>query len=467
MIVVALGRVVITILVSGAFTFLMACSSSDGGGSSSSLSSATAPSAYGAYSGTDPKASPFPPPALGPANSIFTDPTFGSRILRVTDANTASGDSLIPEDAGYFRTWNANSTAFKLVNARGQSFWVAFDPNNFGVGGGSHPNLHPVSFNNLWEWSAVDPDSIYFLNGNQLGRYHTSTDAATNLGGPPDGSPVGYHVAVVGQDNWVCSTAGYGAQDTYTQLFCLNPNDPSQSKSIDILNHTINGASQTDPNWPTSASGQTIGIHSIYGSAGGTWLGVVFHQPSWGGEGTAVLNLTTNTWSLATADHYATGHTALGNGKFVNGSGSINGMDSRGAIVRNPNNLTDASQYMFVMQPAVTVGWYDAEHSSWFNASTNANAPILFSRYNIATPPDPLLWYGEIVIAATDGSNTVWRFAHNHNGSGSFYGQAFAQISSDGRWALFSSYWDGQLGPSNGDFGIGTRIDTFIVQLIS
>lgn len=467
MIVVALGRVVIAILVSGAFTFLMACSSSDGGGSSSSLSSATAPSAYGAYSGTDPKASPFPPPALGSANSIFTDPTFGSRILRVTDANTASGDSLIPEDAGYFRTWNANSTAFKLVNARGQSFWVAFDPNNFGVGGGSHPNLHPLSFNTVWEWSAVNPDIIYFLNGNQLGRYSTSTDTATNLGGPPDGSPVGYHVAVVGEDNWVCSAAGYGAQDTYTQLFCLNPNDPSQSKSIDILNRTINGVSQTDPNWPTSASGQTIGIHSIYGSAGGTWLGVVFHQPSWGGDGTAVLNLTTNTWSLATADRYAAGHTALGSGKFVNGSGSINGMDSRGAIVRDPNNLTDASQYMFVMQPAMTVGWYDAEHSSWFNASTNANAPILFSRYNITTPPDPLPWYGEIVMAATDGSNTVWRFAHNHNGSGSFYGEAFAQVSNDGRWALFSSYWDGQLGPSNGDFGIGTRIDTFIVQLIS
>ena len=46
------------------------------------------------------------------------------------------------------------------------------------------------------------------------------------------------------------------------------------------------------------------------------------------------------------------------------------------------------------------------------------------------------------------------------------FGEAFAQISNDGRWALFSSYWDGTLGSSKGDFGIGTRIDTFIVELV-
>jgi len=351
------------------------------------------------------------------------------------------------------------------MNGSGQSYWVSFDPNDFGVGGGSHPNLHPLSFSGLWEWSAVDPDTIYFLDGGQFGRYSISTNTATNLGRPQSGEALTYHVAVAGQDNWVCSAAGDGGQDTYTKLFCLNPSDPSQNKLIDILNHTINGTSQTDPNWPTSASGQTIGVHSIFGSAGGSWLGVVFHRASWGSNGTAVLDLATNTWSLVIEDRYASGHTALGSGRFVNGSGSTNGVDSRGALTRNPSNLMDTSQYRFIMQPAVTEGWYDAEHSSWFNASTNPGAPILFSRYNITTPPTPLLWYGEIVMAATDGSNTVWRFAHNHNGSGSFYGEAFAQVSNDGRWVLFSSYWDGELGPSNGDFGVGTRIDTFIVQL--
>ena len=125
----------------------------------------------------------------------------------------------------------------------------------------------------------------------------------------------------------------------------------------------------------------------------------------------------------------------------------------------------NASEYSFIMQPPSTHGWYDGEHSSWFNASTNPGAPILFSRYNITQPPQALPWIGEIIAAATDGSNIVWRFAHNHNDGTSFYAQAFAQISNDGRWALFSSYWDGKLGGSAGDFSVSTRIDTFIVEL--
>jgi hypothetical protein len=44
-------------------------------------------------------------------------------------------------------------------------------------------------------------------------------------------------------------------------------------------------------------------------------------------------------------------------------------------------------------------------------------------------------------------------------------GQSFAQISNDGRWALFSSPWDGKLGAAAGDFGYPTRLDTFIVEL--
>src|SRR5262249_10158965 len=71
---------------------------------------AQAPSTYSAYTGTEPKPIPTAP-AFGPANSVVTDPTFGSRILRATDPNSAAGRSLIPTDAGFFRTWNADSTA--------------------------------------------------------------------------------------------------------------------------------------------------------------------------------------------------------------------------------------------------------------------------------------------------------------------------------------------------------------------
>src|SRR5437868_6057144 len=80
------------------------------------------PSTYSGYTGTDIKAQP-PAPALGPSNSIINDPVFGSRILRVTDVNSAGGKSVMPGDGGFFRTFNANSTAIKLMTLDGFGYW--------------------------------------------------------------------------------------------------------------------------------------------------------------------------------------------------------------------------------------------------------------------------------------------------------------------------------------------------------
>ncbi len=343
---------------------------------------------------------------------------------------------------------------------------MAFNPTTFQVGDGtSRPLLHSLSFNANWEWSTVDPDIIYFLNGNQIAKYNKATGVRTNLGGPPNGDPVTYAAVVIGKDNWVCAAAGPGIQDSYTEIYCVNPISPGTSEFIDVYNKTINGVPQSDPNWPTSASGQVIGIHGISGGTGAKWLEVTFHQQSWGANGGAVLDLGTNTWSeITNADGYWSGHVSMGNGRYANSSGSTDGRDSRGILLRDPDNAMNSSQYLFVSQPPNTTnGWCDADHTSWLNSMTNANAPILVSRYMANTPGCAYAWTGEIYAAAVDGSNTVWRFAHNHDG-GCYYGEGFAQISNDGKWALFSSYWDGTLG-ADASFGCQTRIDTFIVQL--
>ena len=431
---------------------------------SSRLSAQTAPSSYSAYTGTDTKSIP-PAPALGAANSVITDPTFGSQILRVTDANTQGGESFISTDAGIHRAWNANSTAIKLTGPHGDGYWLEFNPGTFTVGdGSSSPAIHPVPFGATWEWSTVDPDIIYFLHGNQIAKYNKSTGLTTNLGGPSNGDPVTYMAVVVGQDNWVCAAAGPGIQDSYTEIYCVNPVSPGTYKFIDVYNQTINGVPQGDPNWPTSAPGQIIGIHGVSGGTGASWLEVTFHKQSWGANGGAVFDLGTNTWSLVTAaDGYWSGHVSMGNGKYANSSGSANGRDSRGMVVRNPDNLMNSSNYLFIEQPPDTLNqWCDADHNSWLNSMTNPSAPILISRYT-AVGPCAFAWSGEIDAAAVDGSNTVWRFAHAHNSS-CYYAEGFAQISNDGNWAIFSSPWDGTLGPDTA-FGCSTRIDTFIVQL--
>jgi hypothetical protein len=429
------------------------------------LHAQTAPSTYSAYTGTDVKTIP-PAPALGPANSVIQDPTFGSMILRVTDPNTAAGESFVSTDAGSHRAWNADSTAIKLTGPHGDTYWMEFSPGTFKVGDGSnYPVPHPLAFSSGWEWSTVDPDIIYFLNGNQIAKFNKATGLTANLGGPPNGDPVAYMAVVIGQDNWVCSAAGPGFQDSYTEIYCVNPISPGTSEFIDVYHETINGVPQSDPNWPTAASGQTLGIHEVAGGTGASWLEVTFHGQGWGANGGAVFNLATHTWSVVSAaDYYWAGHVSMGNGKYVNSAGSIDGRDSRGMLVRDPDSLMNSGEYQFVEQPPDTLNrWCDSDHNSWLNSMINPNAPILSSRYMANTPNCSFTWTGEIVAAAVDGSNTVWRFAHNHDG-GCYYGEGFAQISNDGNWALFSSYWDGTLGPDT-SFGCQTRIDTFIVQL--
>src|SRR5262249_13355185 len=134
-----------------------------------------------------------PTPALGAANTVIKDPTFGSRILRVTDANTSSGRSFMPTDAGNQRTWNANSTAIKLIGPNGDGYWLEFDPNAFKVGNGSSkPVVHQVPFGSAWQWSTVDPDIMYFLHGSKIAKYNKATGVTTDIAGPSNGDPVGY-----------------------------------------------------------------------------------------------------------------------------------------------------------------------------------------------------------------------------------------------------------------------------------
>jgi hypothetical protein len=438
----------------------------------------TSPSAYSAYSNTDTKTIPIPPPTLGAANSFIIDPTFGSRILRATDSNTLSGQSFIPTDAGFHRTWNADATAFKLIGPGGQGYWMDFNPNTFQVG-----TLHSLTFGTTWTWSATQANIIYYLNGNKISTYNKSNGGTADVGGPTNGDPVTYTAVTVGADLWVCSAAGTGVQDSYTKIFCIDPAHGTK-KFIDVLGKTINGVNHSgDANWPVGFAGSpacTIGIHSIAGGPGSSWLDVSFHcvnwmtqtDPNYDPNGSAVFNLDTETWSLLRdgnhgGDGYTSGHSALGYNKYANSGGSPNGQDGRGIAIRNPDNLQQVS---IVAQPPNTVNWCDSEHNSWFNSASNPDAPVLQSRYYVNTSCPNFAWNGEIIAAAVDGSNTVWRFAHNHSvwraGVCTYYGDAFAQISNDGKWALFSSPWEGTLGSETGGFGCGTRIDTFIVELL-
>src|SRR5579863_7543363 len=84
------------------------------------------------------------PPTIGPAGSVVTDPTFGSRILRVTDAASdprGKGRSLFTPSSAEQNSWNKTSTMF-YVDTAGSSFLLYnFDPETMKSHLASAPNL--------------------------------------------------------------------------------------------------------------------------------------------------------------------------------------------------------------------------------------------------------------------------------------------------------------------------------------
>jgi hypothetical protein len=122
---------------------------------------------------------------------------------------------------------------------------------------------------------------------------------------------------------------------------------------------------------------------------------------------------------------------------------------------------------------------------SWNNAQASTLVPILSATYR--NPPDPqpcttdcTAWDEEIIAIQTSNpgsQGTVWRFANHRSNILSdpdpncieptyFRYQPIAVISQDGRWALFHSNWEKQLGVVATPEACGKkRTDVFVVEL--
>src|SRR5712664_3757646 len=132
---------------------------------------------------------PYPPlPSLGGAGYQFTDPTFGSKMLRITDANTRpdrAGRQWRSPSSSETSAWNSNSTRFYVVGEGGEQVPYDFNPTTMtasrmgdpsnGSGGLVFVLAGEPSF------SFVDPDLIYGGSGTQIVSYRFSTVTQTAL----------------------------------------------------------------------------------------------------------------------------------------------------------------------------------------------------------------------------------------------------------------------------------------------
>lgn len=426
---------------------------------------------------------PKPPlPTLGPAGFAFTDPTFGSRMLRVTDAKIGpvTGGSWRAPSTAPQNAWNADGTKFYVTGESG-ILPFTFDP----VAMKATPFLVTIRSQVEPQFSRVDPDTLYVIGGpitRTIQKYSFAAKTYTDIldldtlgiGGLVD--PRTYVGGITTSQNPECLIAFFGGT--------------SQDRHFYVLWQGIAGTSRKIVN--TLAS-------TLNGKATNILLGFSLHSATVDMSGRFVLLFPTSVdlakprvasqvyiWDTLT-DLF----TAVTSGDLTKDGGAVmhpyghNVLGYASWVNMDQGNLAyDAAQWQYrrlalpgisldlitpVMTPKMV---YFADHSSWNNAQPLPR-PFFSSTYRFGDTTNLTPWraWDDELLAIDPGSGTVWRFCHHRSDVRDdkdptqlyFWYEPILNVSPDGRWCLVTSNWEKTLGLDPFDTG-RVRQDVFLVE---
>jgi hypothetical protein len=422
---------------------------------------------------TDRSIHPKTPMAPPPANTPFTDPDFGSTMVRVTDEHsdfTYPGGYLLTEGSGSANMWSADTSKFYVIGQGGSTLAYSFSPSTMIIG--SLPNatlgkaLH-VPLRAGGSFSFIDSDVLYGTTDATpliVSSYRFSTgdiesviDTTTCGTQPPmiPGPSTRSDDDVTPSRDDTRISISEGGPSFGADMFVIVYDKKSGCRWYNTQTEQIGG--QWGPSGASGAKASYLIAHARL-SRSGKYVFIEVNGSGWYVWDVGTLNVEhcpLNT-SLGCG-----GYSALGYDDLVNAREKWDQMD----IVKRPfDNIAQISPLVWPLPPPHY--WGQDRHFTWSNVDVNDNAPVCASSYdywdwgNITQP-----FEGEIFCIETDGvASTVWRFAHNRATAyyKYFNTQPLGSISRDGRFFLFTSAWDEQLGTERD----GTpRSDVWIVKL--
>ena len=366
-------------------------------------------------------------PVLPSAGGHFTDPTFGTTIIRVTDESDGNNNLTA---YSYWPTLNSDSTRLHVNTASGPKRYL-FDPATLELtyDGSLYQGSAPPGGFPRWEdsiWSATDPDLIYGHQGTKLISYNLATNNYTVLKDFSDAFPpqsdANYIIQMSksaddqrfafslnsGSPNW--SRSGYAAWDRQTDTVLLH----EESTFFDEV--------QIDK------TGQYLVIKT-----GNSGAGVVEVQIA-DLDGGTIEDLTDD------SPDSSPGHSDNGRGTVVGADNWNNRITFR--ELDDPHNPYTVISY--------GSDWSQASHISMLADDEDW---VTVSKFVANSFPQSGVFTNEIFMVSTDGSEELRRFVHHRSVYNSYWDSPRANISSDGRFVAFTSNW--------GDSG---RRDVFIVR---
>jgi len=417
---------------------------------------------------TDRQAEPYPdkPPAVGPAGSIIKDPTFGSRIVRITDGTSdprQAGRPLYTPSSAEQNSWNRDSTMFYVTTSGGSFLLYNFDPATMTARPARSPGL---------DWGAEPQFS--FGKGNILygidrrdtvfEQYDTSNGRVTEINNPSKCVKLGFGdhgsaITVSADDNRFAAVLG-PKQDSYYLIYVY---DRTQGcRWYNTLTGEIGG--QWGPKGTISVPDR-FPLHNARMAKSGKF--VYMTRGAGGSVGHRWVVWEIDGTNVSVCSRACMGHHVLGYSHIIGSSGLTHPMDT---LLRPLNHLEDSTPIIGGLEPGKEL-WFDS-HFSWNNVDPNDSTPVCFSTYQTTNPDTPGAalvvtgpWENEIDCAETDGkASKVWRFAHTYSTArNGFWSTPRGNVSQDGRFFMFTSDWEDELGKMPN--GAQYRTDVFVVEL--
>lgn len=416
---------------------------------------------------TDRRLEPYPKeaPAIGPAGSIIRDPTFSSRILRVTDPNSdpnGMGRAVMTTASAEANTWNSNSTQFYVVTPGGQYVLYDFDPATLKAR--EKGTVHAPWYGEP-EFSYAKPNLLYGVRAYNpvFQSYDTSSQQRTKLHFVSEcvqleKSDFAKYITISADDRRMATLLGPG-QD---RDFLIYVYDRSQGcRWYNTKTGEIGG--QWGPKGTIAIPDRCL-LHNARISKSGEYMWVVCGSHTIG-KGWLV-------WEIGSTNVFAcpslcSGHHAMGYSHVVGPSGAIHPLD---LLLRPFNQMGEMKHLVSNLEsPPSARYWYD-QHYSWNYANREDTTPVCLTTYSSSnpdtpnTPPDTVgPWENEVLCVETDGKDSkVWRFAHTYStAKNGFWSTPRGNVSQDGRFYIFTSDWEDQLGKKGRDY----RTDVFLLEL--
>lgn len=384
-------------------------------------------------------------PTLPAAGGKLIDPTFGTTILRVTDASNATSNDAEIRGAGvvysYITALNANSTRlYVLTNPTGtykRATFFTFNPVAFSAGA-SGTLLASALSNNVQEywmlWHPTHPDLIYSLVNGGYGIYETNVASDTTTS--------------------IKALTGLGHTGGSAQQLSL-------SEDGDVFAGSFTGGS-TDGWWVWKRSTNTM-LKVVTNLTSGT-LNEVQIDKSGRYLSALFSDKTCEVWNLAGTPTLIADRTALENATiglawshYDSGYGKLFSRNWTDVVIRNlgARRLSTPT----TMTALVNDGdWRYADQNDHFSWRSNVNGELwaCASRYSLTGSGVSFPYDNEIVLIATDGSKAVRRVCHHRTVYVDSSDEPRASQSRDGKFIVFQSTW----GVSGG------RHDVFVVKVV-